>query len=65
MLLRPPKVSCTYFLLQETYQQGELSGLLRAQSGGRDRGEVVAVRGSGPNNRLLLASLPEVGATVS
>ena len=61
MLLRPPKVSCTYFLLQETYQQGEPSGLLPAQSGGRDWGEVVDVRGTGPSIRLLHANLSEIG----
>ena len=63
MLLWPPKVSCTHFLLQETCQQGEPGGLLPAQSGGRDWGEVVVVRGSDPNYRLLRASLPEIGAT--
>src|ERR1700694_3714046 len=36
-------------------------GLLPAQSGGRDWGEVVDGRGTGPSIRLLYANLPEIG----
>src|ERR1700694_2400664 len=61
MLLWPRKDSCTHFVLREACKQGEPGRLLPAQSGGRDWGEVVDVRGTGPSIRLLHANLSEIG----